>query len=122
MTAEEILRETAKFYNLGNRATNGGECYYIREFSHGTKHCAFGRCMTPEALEKYGKINATVYGLIGEAQVVGPDPLLQEKYHGHSDEFWRDVQMLHDREENWTETGLSEWGEKLLEDLILKWA
>ena len=107
-TRLEISAETAAFYNLGNRSQEGDVCLYNGPDG---KRCAFGRmCVPGEPKEETG---------------LKPSMLLQylkPEYAGHSYEFYKAIQLLHDYKDNWTETGLSDYGKMRVEDLKKKWA
>lgn len=126
-TKREIIEETSTFYNSCNRASDeDGTCMYINRETNAM--CAVGRCMTEEALEKYG-------GLEGSASrfheylkihvtdsITGLDAVLKEEYQGHDHEFWGDLQKLHDREFHWDATGLTEKGKEFEAQLLKRWA
>lgn len=122
-TKEEIVRETASFYNFKNRSTTeNGTCIY--NGPNGT-HCAVGRCLTDSAKEKIGpyihgvpnhlghnhnKIMCTVGGLEYALKVDNLDDALLEEYRGHDVGFWSKLQNLHDNSFFWDEEGISEAG------------
>lgn len=122
MTKEEILDETIAFYSedTKRRALKpDGKCAYNTEDG---RHCAVGRCLKPSLLEQGTKLDGNgdgVYRLvqkqnnipIGEL-ITGMDNLLDDRYHGHSIAFWRELQEIHDRRQNWSESGLTEVGLK----------
>lgn len=99
-TMLETLNETAAAYTRNTRAVdpeNGG-CRY---FMNG-RCCAVGRCMlNPEQHENY---------LGGVNRFSDLDALLKSEYRGFPIDFWRDLQDLHDWEDNWDENGLTETG------------
>jgi hypothetical protein len=131
-TKLEILEETANFYNRNNRATHEKfGCAYRND--EGNK-CAVGRCMTDEAIEKYGDFDgaaSTLANAIGrnelgvnisygnDAKIL--DYVLDEEYHGHELEFWGDLQTLHDNQSRWDNEGLSPYGKQLYKSLVEKW-
>lgn len=99
-----FLRETVKFYNSNNRATDGdsGGCVYHPTSS--SPGCAIGRhqpnkelCVqwTMRAAEGYVKDIASHYsGTLGALEVLGVD-------------FLAHVQSLHDSSRYWTNYGIS---------------
>jgi len=117
MTKQSIIEETAAYYNLGNRSVcpKKGGCLYLNPEG---KMCAFGRCMTEEGLDAYKNSGDYVRALsVGDSV----DHLLLADYKGHSVEFWTDIQMFHDMENHWTETGLSSKGEEFKKKLLKKY-
>ncbi len=96
MTKIEIIEETVAFYteDPSRIALENRRCKYLT--SDGRK-CAFGRCMTDEALEEYGEFGQIVT-ILEENLPEGTtlDSLLKPEYQGHDALFWRDLQSLHD--------------------------
>jgi hypothetical protein len=118
MTEEEIVRETAAFYNSKNRATVENiedgclrpsiTCEYI---TSDNKMCAVGRCLTKKGLERVMK-NCSVYNVSDIDEVFGLDKLLKKKYHGHPVMFWSKLQRLHDNNTIWDENGITKHGKR----------
>jgi hypothetical protein len=81
------------------------------------KHCAFARCCQPDKIsllrEEY-----TVRQLVENGIIPNVDFVLLPEYHGHSVDFWKSVQNLHDGEEYWNEFGLSQKGKEQLNCLV----
>jgi len=124
MTKLEIINETADFYNLTNRGVKEGTrsaCSYLTP--EGLK-CAFGRCMTEKALNKYGTFHRWVvdlqYHISGDG-IESLDGILEPQYHGHEVEFWKDLQSLHDDPSHWIDKGLSYIGVIQRDKLVEKW-
>lgn len=128
MTKEEILLETIQYYSKPNtRAVILGlhdiqsECSY--ELSDG-RRCAVGRCMTDAAIDKL-RTNNDLRQPIDRLAVDNADldTMLQEKYHGHSIDFWTRLQGIHDNRLSWNEKGLSIEGKnkvnKIINDYLL---
>lgn len=114
MTKAEIINETVEFYSadVNRRAITNRTCHYsIKILDDEERNCSVGRCMTPEALSEYGNQIMSVYALNKESSL---DDLLQFKYQGYHVSFWRDLQLLHDRELNWEQNGLTETGKSLV--------
>jgi hypothetical protein len=122
-TKTEILNETAAFYNLNNRSTKkrikDGSSFCMYNNSDG-KHCAFARCCQPDKISLLREEN-TVDQLIDDCYITDVDSVLRPEYHGHSVDFWRSVQGLHDRKEYWNELGLSQRGKEQLNFLVEYW-
>ena len=106
MTKQEIIKETAEFYNLGNRGKNGGDTHMCQYLSSEGNMCAVGRCIIPEKLEDF----VEVYNSLRVISISDLEFYLQPQYRGHSLAFWNDLQHFHDHPTNWTEEGLSEHG------------
>lgn len=86
LTKIEIIDETLEFYKTNPRATDSKDnCMYL-DPKTGNK-CAYGRCM----------IDARFLVNSGRtAQAVHRDTLLLERYRGHDECFWGDIQDIHD--------------------------
>ena len=104
MTKVEIIKETFEFYSedTSRRSLIGAMCVYNGDNGN---HCAFGRCM----LEEYKsqgtslKVSAdiTVASLSSALNVKKLDDLLEERYRGHTTNFWQNIQRFHDDGEYW---------------------
>ncbi len=127
MTKVEIIQETADFYSadMSRISLNDrGRCVFNGE--NGT-HCAIGRCLLPHLQEQGYALNGNTKSFSHLVKMNNPvitiefeefhDLGLQEKYHGHSYMFWRDLQGLHDTVENWSENGLTLIGETAVKEL-----
>lgn len=91
---QEILDETLKhYYNHPERRAvdSDGMCVILDDKGH---TCAFGRCMTPEAQERFW--NNAGPEFIGTSQFL-LDSYLRPEYQGHSGKFWFWIQKIHDR-------------------------
>lgn len=115
-TAEQIVKETAEFYNLGNRAEVNHVCAYLHW--HSGNKCAVGRCMTASAIREYGDH----HGAVDDLPVGDIDTLLKPSYRGHPLNFWLDLQGFHDEAMNFTHEGLSPDGAQVRDDILCKWA
>ena len=118
MTKQEIIKETAEFYNLANRGTNVNmACSYLTDDG---RCCAVGRCIIPEKLQDF-----TTDSENGPVSQIGSYYLndnLMEQYRGHTLEFWSVLQRFHDREANWDGDGMTEYGHRVYEDLLVQHA
>lgn len=120
-TKLQIIEETVAFYSedtnrravvliensLGDPGINP-RCVY----KSGEKNCALGRCADQEALDAlYTKNNR-------EPRFNEVMHILKPEYQGHnSDDFWSDLQTLHDMSYHWEFNSLSERGKLYVEKL-----
>jgi hypothetical protein len=106
MKATDIIRETVAYYRTNLRGVDvtdaGTQCRY--NWADGS-HCAVGRCLE----KKYQDMGEDMPGneqdvesLLDHLEVNNIDDVLQEKYRGHSKEFWEQLQDFHDYSANWT--------------------
>jgi len=115
-TKLEILEETVKYYaeDLSRRGYDDveDECRY---FITKNKMCAIGRvAKNPREFEK--RFKGESVASIRESL----DQFLKPEYRGHSINFWDELQMLHDTDENWCEEGLSDRGKEVVEEIKLE--
>lgn len=113
----EIVVETLRYYNLKNRGYNAEDehCTYLDK-STGNK-CAVGRCILDSELEKVTAYEEEHIKECGGSpgtnslvtQFTDFDSLLIPEYRGHSEEFWADLQYIHDSSHMWTEDGFDTW-------------
>ena len=119
-TKIEIINETANAYTSKTLALQmskyssgediGPVCKY---YTKDGKMCAVGRCMKdPKGFqESFDPDDDTnIYGYCIKSDKKDIDHLLKEEYHGHSLNFWSDIQIFHDMSGFWNEDGLSEKG------------
>lgn len=108
---ERLLSETTAHYTTRNRADTAGlGCQYETVYGH---RCAIGRTISDEGiaeLRRQGKLWLSVVGIIHTCG----DKVFQKQWKPLMTEgnlgFLRCVQRLHDKAQNWTDTGLSEQG------------
>jgi len=105
----EILDETIEYYTHNPRGiTNEEVCLYLTEDG---KKCAVGRCLIE------GKVpiefQGGVYSLLRKYGTV----LLKPQYRSHQRAFWSDLQTLHDRSHYWVVGGLSDEGERYVNQI-----
>lgn len=111
LTEEEIVVDTVKYYKNNNRGTTPqGGCSYLTETNC---MCAIGRVMTEEGLSRFGDSGDDANGLFHEARAdfydddnpklsqEASDSILKPEYHGHDQQFWENLQSLHDDSVNW---------------------
>jgi hypothetical protein len=119
-TLVTLLQETINHYHSGNRSsTESGVCSYL---SDDGSMCAVGRCLKPEYLETFHKIeeNISANGAFGSAiseifkadslEGLGISDVVMDEYSDITLEDWRKVQRLHDYSDNWNDKGLSKVG------------
>jgi hypothetical protein len=108
-TKTQVIEETAAFYNSNNRSVNEtGRCLYN---GLDGKQCAFARvCTNPsDFMEGSSALNIlTTDGFY----------ILKPEYRIENTRFWNDIQTFHDEELKWTETGLSEIGQRRKQRLL----
>lgn len=119
-TKIEIIKETFEFYSndISKRAANeAGACWYLHPLN-GNK-CAVGRCMNEKA-----RFDASEYisSYVVSNALNSLDDHLKEDYHGHSLEFWKDLQSLHDNNGNWDKREASKGGKAYYSSLLEKYA
>jgi hypothetical protein len=91
MTREEIVKETIQYYRTHRQAGDGNTCYYLMEDG---SMCAVGRCMIEPSVGMRGTVSR-LWDKNG-LKIAFEDSLLQPQYHGHSADFWSELQALHD--------------------------
>ncbi len=99
----EYLDEVANYYNTGNRSVsiNGESCVYDDGKGH---QCAIGRRLSPELRTKFDQRDSyftVIHYIFNE---------LPENLKIYGQEFLSILQSLHDRNANWNDKGLSEYG------------
>ncbi len=125
----EIITETIEFYSNNPRAgyicptENRWRCFY--DDGRGN-FCAVGRCLTDEGRQKavvdsWGDID-WVRKRNRDISEVDFQSYFEEGYGGHSEEFWRDLQCLHDFFTYWSDGKLNEEGEQWKRIILKKWA
>lgn len=135
MTKFEILKETVDYYSLNpsmrralvlRRTLNclsdkKGSYKCVYKTPNGDKMCAVGRCLMEASFEKEPLIacNKSLHSLPDTVKTI--DHLLKGVYRGHSTSFWKDVQTLHDNDDNWHSGGLSNKGQLYYEKLIVRY-
>jgi hypothetical protein len=96
---QDILKDTVDYYRkdpVGRRAVDiNGDCLYTTEDG---KHCAIGRYMREEFLDTEWKENNGV-GVNGLSSNV--DYYLRHDVRGLDEDFWRDLQDMHDIVGHW---------------------
>jgi hypothetical protein len=103
-TEAEIVIETLQFYLADPAARrakswDGPSCHYAMP-GEPSRRCAVGRCMTEEAVKEVGSYMGEVGFLVDDHGAL--DRMLREEYRGLSEDFWRQLQTLHDEDCYWT--------------------
>lgn len=118
MTKVEIIQETVAYYSedTQRRGLNSdGRCSYLTK---GGQKCAVGRCLLPTVVEKaarFWSVNELAHMLVDGIL----DNALIERYRGHSNVFWQDLQLLHDNQDFWNAEGITKAGEEQVEVLLI---
>lgn len=97
LTKIQIIEETVKFYSNNKRAITSNErCAYLTESG---LRCAHSRCIKKKVLTKLvkEKNNNSASSIINDYS----DSCHLKKYQGHNENFWDDIQTLHDTNMYW---------------------
>lgn len=116
MTKKELLLDTINHYNVNNRCVSNGNCRYspkILGLEGVSKGCAIGRFLDPELAYKIDEEN----GEIAMERLIEKDYPLPEWMRNMSISFLQEIQTLHDIASNWNETGLSEYGKLVVNEI-----
>jgi hypothetical protein len=107
--AEDLLIETALFYNSGNRSMNKGSCLY--ESEDGRK-CGIGRIMTKKGISliKGRRQNEECINVVLEYSL--KQNIFLKKWEPLSAHvsFLGHIQFLHDNEDKWNKNGIAKKG------------
>lgn len=116
-TPLEFIIETRDFYSAdpSRRAIHEGCCFYFDPRT--SNRCAVGRCMFPES-----RWNAYV-GSLRKLLMHAPfAEVIQPEYQQIPLKLLEDLQNWHDSSFNFTPTGLTEWGESIINNLIQQYS
>ena len=126
MNKQEIINETVKYYDedVDRRAISIHGCVYN---GYDGTYCAIGRCLEDKwkrvdddfVLEQNESDIQTMYEENGFNSL---DEMLKPKYRGHKENFWEDLQRLHDNGSNWTYQGISSQGQATVYRLLKDWS
>ena len=117
LTKEELINDTVAYYSkdVKRRAAGPEGCFYL---THDDRMCAVGRWLKEEIVGK-NNIRGNVYTLFDRYP---QEEVLKEEVLGHEDEFWGNLQILHDEDTFWDENGLTEDGKEYYNNYIItKW-
>lgn len=111
-----LLEETIKTYNSDNRSVINGCgrevcCYSPSEKSPG---CAIGRKISKKLAKKLDKFMNEGTGSVKNDEIYN---LLPKKLRCLGRVFLNDIQRLHDRSVNWNQSGLTEDGKLMAENI-----
>jgi hypothetical protein len=81
------------------------------------KQCAADRCFNPDVI----KLSDEGESIVNLIQEYGDETLFKPEYQGHEESLWYRIQIFHDTDENFTETGLSEEGKIIANKLRNKY-
>ena len=97
----QFLNDTVNHFNINNRGANKftNRCSY-------KDGCAIGRHLTPELCDKFDKNGSALFALFDQ---------LPKNLQELGKDFLREIQILHDNEYNWNQTGLSKIGKEKVE-------
>lgn len=114
-TKLQILQESLDYIAKNGRAQcpETGSCKYKMEKQGKIIQCLVGRCLIPELYkeEMEGKTARDIFDLYGEE-------VFEPAYRGHSPDFWRALQALHDHDGNWNdENKLTKMGIRELREI-----
>jgi hypothetical protein len=119
MTKQQIVNGIfKKIINQGGRALCNQTRDCVLETSDG-KRCAFSLCLKSSVRKKMikdgslGIVNRSLINIYGDI-----DNMLLKKYHGHSYNFWSNLQSFHDRSSCWVGADLTEYGKSVKDNLI----
>lgn len=120
MTKIEIIDDTVAYYSADvtrrskQLVNNKVQCTYKGPEG---RECAFQRVVEDD-LSEYDCSTTFGYGESAASIIVKKEDLkFKEGYEGHDKNFWGAIQHLHDMDVHWDENGLSEKGNKYVEDL-----
>jgi len=119
-TKREIILETSKKYTSKNRSTVENSLYFggegcLYKDDEGYK-CAVGRCLRDDSRLFHEGNNLPVTRFKEELESE-----LKAEYRGHCNEFWAELQTLHDQGTHWDYKGISKKGEEYVEYLLDTW-
>lgn len=116
MTTHEVIDLIANTYTLHTRSVNDyGNCMYV---GNNNRICAFAMMVLPEMRYKL-KESAPADNLLIDGIITQQD--LLPEFRGFDNNFYYDMQYLHDKAHFWTDNGLSEEGKIEVEHLKDIW-
>ena len=102
-----LLNETLNHYStngISRSVDSEGACKY---YSKGGM-CAVGRCLiNPKDKDNILKSDNSVGALLSRFN----DTIFKKQYRGYNEDFWGDLQDLHDNDRHWSEGKLTLAGE-----------
>ena len=116
----QIIEETVAYYSedVSRRAVEKavieGDIDQCRYYTEDGKVCAFARVLEdPKSFQEDcdNEWGCQAIQLIDMDFVSSLDIFIKPEYQGHSSSFWRSIQILHDTQDYWNSSGLTEEGE-----------
>jgi hypothetical protein len=119
-TKTEIINETVEFYSKNSRSVTVGECSVICLYiGNNGENCAFSRCCTEEGKQRLHKNYEGI--TLGQRSLSNYETFLKQEYCGHSQDFWVEIQKLHDVSSHWKDGKLSESGGRHVSYLLKRY-
>jgi hypothetical protein len=117
---KKLLDETVEYYSAdpeNRRAYDRvrGICEYESEYG---AYCAVGRCMSEAGIYNFGDFEGDFEELLEQAE--SQEAIFREDKLGFSNNFWKALQSLHDKNGYWDSKGLSKEGERAVEAIHRK--
>jgi hypothetical protein len=113
MNKKAIVDETVEYYETHKRGLDYdlNSCVYHNEDGD---MCAVGRCLIDPPSANYTD-TMDISELIEFMEAENLDEILKVEYRGHTQDFWEELQLLHDCKPHWNENNkggqvLSEMG------------
>lgn len=104
LTTHQIIDETVAYYEKNIRARNDIWCEYLTDDG---RMCAVGRCLTPRSLQiAQTEFEGKDFGSLNLNRIK-----FKAQYTGKCDDFWLELQSLHDSEKYWNGNHLTDMGE-----------
>ena len=127
MNSAELILTVANSYTMSTRAfakdPRGSEYSGCVYYDPETKRsCAVGMWIRPELRPEYAKREWYSVSVEGVNRRLDLDSILVPEAQGQSILFWSWMQSLHDDEEYWDDTGLSEAGWDRLDQTLRTYA
>jgi hypothetical protein len=120
-----MLENTVAYYSENpkeRRAVQGNDdspsnCVYSSDTG---QHCAVGRWIDYDVFDLAEFNEATAVEDIFDYYDNNEEDIFVPEARGYALAFWQNLQYLHDKKQNWTDTGLSEEGEAAKQKIIEK--
>lgn len=105
-----FLNKTIKYYNSTNRGidTRTNHCTY-------RNGCAIGRFLKEDHCIELDRLRWGISEVLADKDY---NKMIPVKIKNLGSKFLREIQILHDTNQNWNETGLTEYGEINVEEIM----